>query len=97
MSLGKAIRIERISNRANGRAVLVPMDHGVTMGPIEGLVDMPTAVNNAAIGGADAVIGHVGLPAMGHRRYGPDIGLILHLHQAPLLSRTPIARSCEQR
>ncbi|MBP8952543.1 MAG: 2-amino-3,7-dideoxy-D-threo-hept-6-ulosonate synthase [Armatimonadetes bacterium] len=89
MSLGKAIRIERISNRANGRAVLVPMDHGVTMGPIEGLVDMPTAVNNAAIGGADAVIGHVGLPAMGHRRYGPDIGLILHLSASTALAPDP--------
>lgn len=89
MSLGKAIRIERISNRANGRAVLVPMDHGVTLGPIEGLIDMPTAVNNAALGGADAVIGHVGLPVMGHRGYGPDIGLILHLSASTSIAPDP--------
>jgi len=89
MSLGKAIRMERITNRANGRSVIVPMDHGVTLGPIEGLVDMPTAVNNVAEGGADAVLGHVGLPILGHRGYGRDVGLILHLSASTALAPDP--------
>jgi DhnA family fructose-bisphosphate aldolase class Ia len=38
--LGKRIRIERIQNRDNGRTVIVPMDHGISMGPIDGLKDM---------------------------------------------------------
>jgi len=87
--LGKAIRLERISNRANGRTVIVPMDHGVTVGPIPGLIDMPTAVDQVARGGADAVIGHVGLPLLGHRGYGPDIGLILHLSASTSLGPDP--------
>ena len=87
--LGKAIRLERISNRKNGRTVIVPMDHGVTMGPIEGLVNMPEAVNNAARGRADAVLGHVGLPLMGHRGYGRDVGLILHLSASTRLAPDP--------
>ncbi len=87
--LGKAIRLERISNRANGRTVIVPMDHGVTVGPIAGLIDMPTAVDQVARGGADAVIGHVGLPLLGHRGYGPDIGLILHLSASTSLGPDP--------
>ncbi len=87
--LGKAIRMERISNREDGRTVIIPMDHGVTMGPIEGLVDMPVAVNKAAEGGADAVLGHVGLPLMGHRGYGRDIGLILHLSASTSLAPDP--------
>ncbi len=87
--LGKAIRMERISNREDGRTVIVPMDHGVTLGPIEGLIDMPVAVNKAAEGGADAVLGHVGLPLLGHRGYGRDIGLILHLSASTSLAPDP--------
>ena len=37
--IGKDIRIERIINRNTGRAVIVPMDHGFSMGQIEGLLD----------------------------------------------------------
>ena len=39
MHLGKAIRMERIMNRNNGRTIVVPLDHGVTVGPIYGIVD----------------------------------------------------------
>jgi predicted phospho-2-dehydro-3-deoxyheptonate aldolase len=87
--LGKAIRLERICNRADGRTVIVPMDHGITVGPIPGLIDMPTAVDKVAEGGADAVIGHVGLPIMGHRGYGRDVGLIIHLSASTSLAPDP--------
>lgn len=89
MMLGKAIRMERISDRRDGRTVIVPMDHGVTLGPIEGLIDMPTAVDKVAQGGADAVLGHVGLPLLGHRGYGRDIGLIIHLSASTSLAPDP--------
>ena len=89
MQVGKAIRMERITNRTDGRAVIVPMDHGVTVGPIEGLVDMPAAVDKVASGGADAVLGHVGLPRLGHRGYGKDVGLILHLSASTSLAPDP--------
>ena len=36
--IGKEIRMERLMNRATGKTVIVPMDHGFTMGPIEGLI-----------------------------------------------------------
>ncbi len=86
---GKAVRMERIVDRKTGKAVIVPMDHGVTVGPIKGLVDMSKAVNQVAEGGANAVIGHLGLPKHGHRTYGQDIGLILHLSAASMLSPKP--------
>ena len=44
MHIGKAIRLERIFNRNTGRTIVVPMDHGVTVGPIDGLVDVREAV-----------------------------------------------------
>ena len=79
MILGKRIRMERIIDRDTGRTVIVPMDHGVTLGPIKGLVNMRQMVDDVAEGGANAVLGHVGLPLHGHRGKGKDIGLILHL------------------
>ncbi|MBT9132708.1 MAG: 2-amino-4,5-dihydroxy-6-oxo-7-(phosphonooxy)heptanoate synthase [Syntrophomonadaceae bacterium] len=87
--LGKKIRMERIFNRASGRTVIVPLDHGVTVGPIEGLVNLCDIVNKVAEGGANAVLGHLGLPLHGHRGYGKDIGLILHLSASTALSPEP--------
>ncbi|MEN6404739.1 MAG: 2-amino-3,7-dideoxy-D-threo-hept-6-ulosonate synthase [Armatimonadia bacterium] len=89
MQVGKAIRMERITNRQTGRTVIVPLDHGVTVGPIAGLVDLPSTVDKIATGGADAVLGHVGLPRLGHRGYGKDVGLILHVSASTALAPDP--------
>ena len=88
-SIGKAIRMERITDRKTGKIVIVPMDHGVSVGPIKGLVDMSKTVDMVAEGGANAVIGHIALPRYGHRHYGKDIGLILHLSASSTLSPKP--------
>lgn len=89
ISIGKAVRMERIMNRNTGKTVIVPMDHGVSVGPIKGLIDMSETVDSVAEGGANAVIGHIGLPRYGHRRSGKDIGLILHLSASSTLSPKP--------
>jgi len=86
---GKAVRIERVIDRETGKTIIVPMDHGVTVGPIHGLIDMGAAVNEVADGGATAVLGHLGLPLHGHRGYGRDIGLILHLSASTTLAPDP--------
>lgn len=89
INTGKAIRMERIMDRNTGKSVILPMDHGVTVGPIDGLIDMSKTVNWAAEGGVNAVIGHIGLPKYGHRHSGKDIGLILHLSASTYLSPKP--------
>lgn len=76
---GKSIRLERIMDRTTGNCVIVPMDHGISAGPIEGLVDMKKTVDDVANGGATAVLMHKGLIRYSHRTSGKDIGLILHL------------------
>ncbi|MFP4056468.1 MAG: 2-amino-3,7-dideoxy-D-threo-hept-6-ulosonate synthase [Candidatus Brocadiia bacterium] len=90
--LGKRIRLERILDRNSGRTVIVPMDHGVTVGPIQGIVDMRTMVNDVTEGGANAVLGHMGLPLHGHRRSGKDVGLVLHLSGSTVWSPDPNAK-----
>lgn len=87
--IGKKIRIERIVNRQSGNTVIVPMDHGVSMGPIEGLKDMPKIINAVAEGGANAVVIHKGIVPFGHRGYGKDVGLIVHLSGSTSLSPDP--------
>ncbi|MGD8227295.1 MAG: 2-amino-3,7-dideoxy-D-threo-hept-6-ulosonate synthase [Desulfobacteraceae bacterium] len=77
--LGKKIRMERVMNRNTRRTVMVPLIHGVGMGPIEGIKDIKNTVDVISLGGANAVILHKGIVAAGHRRGGKDIGLILHL------------------
>ena len=87
--IGKSVRLERIVNRKTKKTVIVPMDHGVTVGPIKGLANLNEMVDKVAEGGANAVLGHRGLPLYGHRRYGKDIGLIIHLSGASILSPDP--------
>lgn len=87
--IGKSIRMERIINRNTKRAVIIPMDHGVSDGPIEGLINMGDTVDKVAKGGANAVIGHIGLALHGHRKHGKDIGLILHLSASTALGPDP--------
>jgi class I fructose-bisphosphate aldolase len=91
--LGKRIRMERIINRNTGRSVIVPMDHGISVGPIEGVIDMKTAVQNVTEGGANAVVEHKGLVEQGHRGTGHDIGLIIHLSASTNLSMYPHAKT----
>lgn len=89
MHLGKKVRMERFFNRHTGRSIIVPMDHGVTVGPIDGLSDMRTAVDRVAEGGADAVLMHKGLVRCSHRGSGRDVGLIVHLSASTALSPHP--------
>ncbi|MDO5483864.1 MAG: 2-amino-3,7-dideoxy-D-threo-hept-6-ulosonate synthase, partial [Desulfovibrionaceae bacterium] len=66
--------------------IIVPMDHGVTLGAVEGLINMREAVNDMAEGGADAVLMHKGLIRCSHRSAGKDVGLIVHLSASTALS-----------
>ena len=86
MTIGKKIRLERIIDKKSRNMLIIPMDHGVTVGPIEGLEDMAKTVDKVAEGGADAVILHKGIVNVGFREYGKNIGLIIHLSASTILS-----------
>ncbi|MDY6930673.1 MAG: 2-amino-3,7-dideoxy-D-threo-hept-6-ulosonate synthase [Halobacteriota archaeon] len=88
--IGKRVRIERILDRKSGNMLIVPMDHGISSGPIDGLIDMKKAVDDIAEGGADAVLLHKGIVRSSHRGYGRDIGLIIHLSASTSLGPDPL-------
>jgi len=87
--IGKQIRLERLINRDTGTTVIVPMDHGVTMGPINGLVNIKNSIQKVVDGGVNAVLLHKGSVDAGHRRSGKDVGLFLHLSASTMLSPDP--------
>lgn len=89
MMIGKKIRLERIINRHTGRTVIAPIDHGVSNGPMKGIIDIDKTVESISQGGADAILMHKGIVEQGHRGYGKDIGLIVHLSASTSLAPNP--------
>lgn len=87
--IGKRIRIDRIIDRDTKKTVIIPMDHGITVGPVEGLSNIRETVNLVAEGGANAVLLHKGIIRAGYRGYGKDIGLIMHLSGSTVLGPDP--------
>lgn len=85
MSLGKKIRLERIINKKTKRAIIVPLDHGVTLGPVNGLENMESVVNDVMQGGANAVLMHKGFLQSPHGACNKASGLIMHLSASTAL------------
>jgi fructose-bisphosphate aldolase/2-amino-3,7-dideoxy-D-threo-hept-6-ulosonate synthase len=87
--IGKKIRLERIMDRESRNMVIIPMDHGISMGPVRGIVNLAEMVNKVADGGANAVLLQKGMAKHGHRGYGRDIGLIIHMSASTSLGPDP--------
>lgn len=54
-SAGTEVRKSKIFNKKSGRAFVVAIDHGILMGPIQGIEDIGDTVSKVARGGADAI------------------------------------------
>ena len=87
--IGKKIRMERIFDRHSGHTVIIPMDHGITLGPVAGLTDIRQTIDAVAEGGANAIVIHKGLVEAGHRGRGRDMGLIVHLSASTRIAPDP--------
>jgi len=90
--LGKFVRIERIMDRITGKTVIIPMDHGLTMGPIKGLENLKLTIDKVVTGGANAILLHKGMVGAGHRGGGKDAGLIIHLSASTSIGPDPNAK-----
>ncbi len=87
--IGKEIRMQRIIDRNTGNTVIIPMDHGVTVGPIKGLENMKNTIDKVAEGGTNAILLHKGIVSVGHRTSGRDVGLVIHLSASTCLGPDP--------
>ncbi|MGQ3411745.1 2-amino-3,7-dideoxy-D-threo-hept-6-ulosonate synthase [Natrinema sp. LN54] len=77
MTTGIDARLERIGT--DGSYVIVPMDHGVTMGAVQGLKDIESTIDGVTSGGADAVLTQKGIAPRVHENKN-DKGYIVHLN-----------------
>ena len=89
MTIGKRIRFERIKDRKSGNSLIIPVDHGISIGPVKGITDLADTVEKVAEGGANAVLMQKGMVPHGHRGYGRDIGLIVHMSASTSLAPDP--------
>ncbi|HEY9311196.1 2-amino-3,7-dideoxy-D-threo-hept-6-ulosonate synthase [Williamsia sp.] len=76
---GKSLRLSRISNIATGHALIVPMDHSVTIGPLGSVDRVASVLQSVARAGADAVVLHRGRAAQVEPGTFARMGLIVHL------------------
>jgi len=74
---GKATRLTRIGR--DGKFVTVPMDHGITLGPVKGLKDIESTIDAVTRGGADAVLTQKGIAPRVHENKNGK-GFIVHLN-----------------
>jgi predicted phospho-2-dehydro-3-deoxyheptonate aldolase len=72
---GKKRRLRRIF-RSDNKTVIVPMDHGVSIGPVKGLVNMQSIIDKLLDGEADAVVINRGIAKTVDTG---NAGLIVHL------------------
>jgi len=77
MNTGTRARLRRIST--DDRYLIVPMDHGVTMGPVKGLVDIEGTIDAITDAGADAVLTQRGVAPRVHDHKNGS-GYIVHLN-----------------
>lgn len=90
--VGKKIRLRRILDQKSGNTVIVPMDHGISLGPVKGIADIRSTVDKLAEGGASAVVVHKGLvPHLGPA-VGSQLGLIVHISASTSMSPDPNAK-----
>ncbi len=85
MESGKTRRLRRIF-RDDKKTVIIPMDHGISVGPIHGLEDMARTVGHLTEGRADAILVHAGIAKSVDTNH---MGLIVHLSGATRLAADP--------
>jgi len=86
---GKEIRLGRIRDDDSGNFVTVPMDHGVTLGPVKGLNDVHETIDEIGRGGGDSVLVHKGVVEQSFDKVEEDLGVIVHLNAATSVGPDP--------
>jgi fructose-bisphosphate aldolase/2-amino-3,7-dideoxy-D-threo-hept-6-ulosonate synthase len=90
---GKTLRLGRILDPKTRRAVIIPMDHGVSAGPIAGIANIHKTMCQVAEGGATAVVVHKGVVQSLPEGFACQTGLIVHLSASTGLGRSPDSKT----
>ena len=82
MTTGVDARLRRIGT--DGRYLIVPMDHGITLGAVTGLKDIESTIDAITSGGADAILTQKGLAPRVHPNVN-GAGYIVHLNASTVV------------
>ncbi len=85
MVLGKDVRLNRILN--NGKMLCIPMDHGISSGPLEGIKDINNFIYDTESSGLTCILVNKGIIKVLPRPL--NIGLIAHLSGSTSLGPDP--------
>jgi fructose-bisphosphate aldolase/2-amino-3,7-dideoxy-D-threo-hept-6-ulosonate synthase len=85
MVFGRDIRLARILN--DGKMLCIPMDHGISSGPIKGLEDIHSMIYQCASAGLTCVLVNKGIIKSMPRP--PNIGLIAHFSASTSIGPAP--------
>jgi len=85
MVFGRDIRLARIMNE--GKMLCIPMDHGLTLGPIQGLEDAHSLIYSCEAAGLSCVLVNKGIAKSMPRP--SSIGVIIHLSGSTSLGLAP--------
>ena len=77
MNVGIDARLSRIGT--DGRYLIVPMDHGITLGAVTGLKDIGATIDAVTRGGADSVLTQKGIAPRVHSNLN-GAGYLIHLN-----------------
>jgi len=77
MNIGVAARLDRVGK--NNKYVIVPIDHGLTQGPVKGLVDLESTIDAITKGGVDAILSQKGVASRVQLNKN-GAGYIMHLN-----------------
>ncbi len=88
--VAKKIRWSRFLDRHSGRGIIVPIDHGLTIGPLPGLDGMAQVARWIVHPGITGVIAHKGLvERLGSRDLLRGVGVMVHLNGMTSLAPEP--------
>lgn len=97
MSSGKKIRLSRLRQATSGKSMIIPMDHGATLGPIEGLADLASAASHLCVDNSQiqGVVLHRGAMEWLGEMVPPHLmpPRILHISSSTALSADVTAKS----
>ena len=79
MNPGKALRMNSIFRKADGRSVIVAIDHGGIAGPIQGILKPAPLIRACLEGGADAILTTRGFVKASIGEWDRPMSLILRL------------------
>lgn len=85
MVFGRDIRLARILN--DGKILCIPMDHGISNGPIRGLEDVHNMIYQCSSAGLTCVLVNKGI--IKSMPWPPNIGLIAHFSASTSIGPAP--------